>query len=147
MRSNPWQQRHAGTAGVFVSAKCCPVPACALTLGAADEQIGQCEGAGENSYCSSVAKVLAGLAADPWALGGQRAIEVRRMLEHAGAAACRSSARCWAVKHIGDGTELRGSQQVLRLRIVQLGEVRIRVVSENVVGPTAPEHCVLLPCT
>jgi hypothetical protein len=37
-----------------------------LTLGAADEQIGQRERAGDNSYRSSVAKVLAGLAADPY---------------------------------------------------------------------------------
>jgi len=36
-----------------------------LTLGAADEQVGQCEGAGDNSYRSSVVKALAWLAADP----------------------------------------------------------------------------------
>ena len=39
-----------------------------LTLGAADEQVGQCEGAGKNSYRSLVVKALARLAADPWAL-------------------------------------------------------------------------------
>ena len=39
-----------------------------ITLGAADEQISQHEGAGENSYRSSAVKALAGLAADPWAL-------------------------------------------------------------------------------
>src|SRR5690606_25375116 len=39
-----------------------------ITLGAADEQIGQCEGAGNNSYRSSVVKVLVRLAADPMAL-------------------------------------------------------------------------------
>jgi hypothetical protein len=42
-----------------------------LTLGAADEQVGQCEGAGDNSYRSSVVKALAWLAADPWALCGE----------------------------------------------------------------------------
>ena len=45
-----------------------------ITLGAADEQIGQKEGAGNNSYRSSAAKVLVRLAADPWALDGHRAI-------------------------------------------------------------------------
>ena len=39
-----------------------------ITLGAADEQIGQYEEAGDNSYRSSFAKALAGLAADPMAL-------------------------------------------------------------------------------
>ena len=39
-----------------------------LTLGATDEQIGQCEAASENSHRSSVVKALAGLAAYPWAL-------------------------------------------------------------------------------
>src|SRR5688572_7195249 len=41
---------------------------CCLTLGAADEQIGQSEGAGNNSYRSSVVEALERLAADPWAL-------------------------------------------------------------------------------
>jgi hypothetical protein len=41
-----------------------------LTLGEADEQIGPCEGAGNNSYRSSIAKVLVGLAAYPMALEG-----------------------------------------------------------------------------
>jgi len=36
-----------------------------LTLGEADEQIGQREAAGENSYRSSDVKALAGLAAYP----------------------------------------------------------------------------------
>src|SRR5690606_13649751 len=39
-----------------------------ITLGEADEQIGQCEGAGSNSYRSSDVKVLERLAADPYAL-------------------------------------------------------------------------------
>ena len=39
-----------------------------LTLGAADEQIDQCEDASENSYRSIAVMALAGLAADPWAL-------------------------------------------------------------------------------
>ena len=39
-----------------------------LTLGAADEQIGQCEGAGDNSYRGSAVEALERLAADPWAL-------------------------------------------------------------------------------
>jgi hypothetical protein len=39
-----------------------------ITLGAADEQIGQCEDAGRNSYRSSAVKMLERLAADPWAL-------------------------------------------------------------------------------
>ena len=43
-----------------------------ITLGAADEQIGQCEGAGENSYRGSEVKVLVRLAADPWALCAYR---------------------------------------------------------------------------
>ena len=41
-----------------------------LTLGAADKQAGQSEGAGSNSYCSSNGMALAGLAAYPMALGG-----------------------------------------------------------------------------
>jgi hypothetical protein len=39
-----------------------------ITLGEADKQVGQSEGAGNNSYRSSVVKALAGLAAYPWAL-------------------------------------------------------------------------------
>ena len=39
-----------------------------ITLGAADEQIGQCEGTGENSHRSSTVKALVRLAADPMAL-------------------------------------------------------------------------------
>src|SRR5690606_12728250 len=39
-----------------------------LTLGEADKQTVQRAGAGENSYRSSDVKVLAGLAAYPWAL-------------------------------------------------------------------------------
>ena len=41
-----------------------------ITLGEADKQVGQHEGAGESSYCSSVVKALAWLAAYPWALDG-----------------------------------------------------------------------------
>jgi hypothetical protein len=41
---------------------------CGLTLGEADKQIGKYEGAGNNSYRSSVLRALAGLAAYPWAL-------------------------------------------------------------------------------
>lgn len=41
---------------------------CRITLGEADEQTGQCEEAGENSYRSSVVRTLAGLAAYPMAL-------------------------------------------------------------------------------
>src|SRR5690606_13960278 len=43
-----------------------------LTLGEADKQVGQYEGAGDNSYRSSSVKVLAGLAAYPWALCAYR---------------------------------------------------------------------------
>jgi hypothetical protein len=42
-----------------------------MTLGAADEQIGQRAGAGDDSYRSSVVKALARLAADPVASGGE----------------------------------------------------------------------------
>ena len=39
-----------------------------ITLGEADKQVGQYEGAGDNSYRRSIVKALAGLAAYPWAL-------------------------------------------------------------------------------
>jgi hypothetical protein len=39
-----------------------------LTLGEADERISRCAAAGSNSYRNSDVKVLAGLAAYPWAL-------------------------------------------------------------------------------
>ena len=56
-----------------------------LTLGAADEQAGQCEGAGSNSYRSSDVKELDKLAADPWALGSER---IRYARKHATANSC-----------------------------------------------------------
>src|SRR5690606_27670668 len=67
---------------------------CGLTLGAADEQIGQCYGAGSNSYRSSAMQTLERLAADPWALCGQRAIDRLRTLPCTGSAACPDIARC-----------------------------------------------------
>ena len=59
-----------------------------IALGAADEQVGQCVGAGENSYRSSHVRVLDRLAADPWALDRLAILELLR-----GARAGRSSAR------------------------------------------------------
>jgi hypothetical protein len=41
-----------------------------VTLGEADEQVGQCEGAGKSAYRSSDVMALAGFAAYPVALGG-----------------------------------------------------------------------------
>jgi hypothetical protein len=61
-------------------------------LGAADEQIGQCEGAGDNSFRSSVVKALVGLAADPWALGGSMRNVIQSLTIAVVIAGCASSA-------------------------------------------------------
>jgi hypothetical protein len=55
---------------------------CHLTLGEADKQVSQYEGAGYNSYRRSVARALAWLAAYPWALCGELADSPRALHDH-----------------------------------------------------------------
>src|SRR5690606_24145420 len=98
-----------------------------ITLGAADEQIGQCEGAGNNSYRSSVVKVLVRLAADPMALAAPASYRHSKLFSFAGLSDRHSTHTALARVSIRDFEGMNGEEASTLLLLVQSGEADHRV--------------------
>ena len=108
-------------------------------MGAADEQISQREGAGENSYRSSAVKVLAGLAADPGALCGVRAngatmkcaiLVVILLAVSSSALSAQQGIRAVEVARVGC-LDCRGPQLLTRVHALALAHGRLYVVDAS----------------